>query len=44
MSGTSPERDNVTLKVTYSFANVFLTKMITKTLINAMQSRVHFRI
>jgi len=27
----------VTLKVTYSFANVFVTKMITNTLINSMQ-------
>lgn len=33
----------MTLKVTYSFANVFVTKMITNTLINSMQ-RVHVHI
>jgi hypothetical protein len=37
MSGTRPGGENVTLKVTYSFANVFITKMITNTLIDSMQ-------
>jgi len=33
----------VTLKVAYSFANIFITKMVIMTLINAA-SRVHVRI
>ena len=37
MSGTRPGGENMTLKVTYSFANVFITKMITNALINSMQ-------
>jgi hypothetical protein len=38
MSGMRPGRENVTLKVAYSFANIFITKMVIMILINAMQA------